>query len=858
MLNEILLVVNTFISICYFTIGSLILLPFLKGELKTPLVLATILVFFSCAFGHGGHALLMFTSGQGHGSPLLLQIQVGFDLATAIIAATYIALRRSYSFLIDGPLLLTQAQDQLAQANAELNQMNIQLESLVDERTAELLQANQKLEVEITERKQTEIELQANEERFRLLVEGVKDYAFIMLSFDGHITSWNFGAERIKGYQSEEIIGQHFSCFYHHEDIEQGRPAKNLRIAKNQGRCEDEGWRVRKDGSLFWANTVITALRDEAGQPYGFIKVTQDITERKQAEDTLRRSLKELADIKFALDQSAIVAITDTKGHISYVNDKFCEISQYNREELIGQSHRLVNSNYHPQQFFVEMWKTIASGQIWRGEIKNRAKGGTYYWVDTTIVPLLDEQSKPYQYVAIRNDISDRKQAEAALQKQTDLLQLILDRMSDGVVVVDEQGKFLVFNPAAARMFGSGATDTVSSEWSHQYGLFLSDQITPVPEDEIPLVRALRGEEIRNVEIFVRHAQAPAGIWVMINGRPLKDANGVLKGGVVVCRDITELKQSEEALRRSETQLRQQAQALEQTLRELQQTQTKLVQSEKMSSLGQLVAGVAHEVNNPVNFIYGNLAHAQTYTQDLLSLVTLYQQHYPNPAAEIETELEDLDLEFIAQDLPKLLTSMKVGADRIREIVRSLRNFSRLDEAEMKPVDVHEGLESTLMILQNRLKAKSDQPQIHVIKEYSELPLVECYAGQLNQVFMNIISNAIDALEERENQYDFQDIKQDLSQIHIYTEMVDSHQIRIRIADNGNGVPEKIKHRLFDPFFTTKAVGKGTGLGMSISYQIITEKHNGSLRCHSVAGQGAEFIIEIPIRQSKPIGDGVV
>ena len=296
------------------------------------------------------------------------------------------------------------------------------------------------------------------------------------------------------------------------------------------------------------------------------------------------------------------------------------------------------------------------------------------------------------------------------------------------------------------------------------------------------------------------------------------------------------------------------AQELEQTLTELKKTQAQLIQKEKMASLGQLVAGIAHEINNPVSFIYGNIALAADYAGDLLRLVELYRHYYPQPVAEIIGELEAIQPEFIAEDYPKLLNSMTEGASRISEIVLSLRNFSRLGEQKYKQVDIHQGIDNTLVILQHRLKATNKADEIEVIKQYSQLPRVTCYASELNQVFMNLLTNAIDALEtqpyprkitirtsvssESEPAFHNQDSK-------FATQKYQS--VVIHIADNGCGMSEEVRHQIFDPFFTTKPVGRGIGLGLAICHDIVVEKHRGQITCISVPGRGTELILQIPI-----------
>ncbi|MBP0016457.1 MAG: GAF domain-containing protein [Cyanobacteria bacterium SBLK] len=317
-------------------------------------------------------------------------------------------------------------------------------------------------------------------------------------------------------------------------------------------------------------------------------------------------------------------------------------------------------------------------------------------------------------------------------------------------------------------------------------------------------------------------------------------------GQMELRRNIRSLKAEIAQRKKVEQSLERSARELQQAMTNLKNTQVQLIQSAKMSSLGQLVAGIAHEINNPVSFIHGNLAHVDRHTRDLLDILENCQA---NPS-ELKAQIDEEEMEFLAADLPQVVNSMRSGTERIRKIVKSLRNFSRLDESELKSVDLHEGIDNTLIILNSRLERRENLAEIQIIKEYGKLPLVECYAGQINQVFINILNNAIDALEEKrkpsldgEGSLD----RANIPTIRIRTKFVENQKITLHFEDNGSGIPEDIQEHIFDPFFTTKPVGRGTGLGLSISYQIVVEKHQGQLQCRSQPDRSTTLSLTLPL-----------
>ncbi|MFB8792391.1 MAG: PAS domain-containing protein [Potamolinea sp.] len=696
---------------------------------------------------------------------------------------------------------------------------------------------------DISERKQADIELHRREQAVRALVENSPD---VIGRFDKQLRHVyvNPAADiSNRNYTRNTFLGKtHRDLGIPEEIVTCFQEALQSVFNTGKERLIEFNFPTPK-GIEYYQSRIVPEFNPD-GTIGTVLKVARNITALKQTEEELQKSNIILRSIIDSIPDA--VFVKDNFGRYVVANNMAAHSLSKKMEEVIGRDDTALFEPKIAQQIMEADQKLITTGESVTYEFLVSHKG-----IMRTLLsmkcPWRDLKGNIMGVVGISRDISERKLAEEKLQETTFLYQQILDAIPDFILCKGSQSCIIYANKAFREYYGmtmeqlQGIIDSpiVNPDYTQQYVqddayVFNTGQSLSIEE---PVVRYDGSERLFNT---VKTA--------------IRGASGQVIQTVGVSRDITERKQYEIALQKSEAKYRAKAEELERAYRELQNTQAQLIQAEKMSSLGQMLAGIAHEINNPTSFIYGNIQPAIDYTKDLLQLIKLYREHYPEPDEKIAEQLEAREVNFIAEDFPKLLLSMKEGAERISKIVLSLRNFSRLDVKECKQVDIHEGIDSTLLILKHRLKEQPSRPEIQVIQEYGELPKIECYPSQLNQVFMNILSNGIDAINESFSSGNLSSA-QDKGQIIISTEVNDNNSVMIRIADNGPGMNAEVQAKIFNPFFTTKIVGKGTGLGLAISYQIVVEKHCGTLDCISTPGQGTEFLILLPIEQKNVMGN---
>ncbi|TAG91213.1 MAG: PAS domain S-box protein [Oscillatoriales cyanobacterium] len=714
----------------------------------------------------------------------------------------------------------------------------------------------------ITDRKNLELELQLaleqtgrSEQLLRAVIDKSSDWIFAKDQDFRCILANNSFAQAI-GKTVEEIIGKNDLELGFAEELVFGNPAENMRGFRADDLAVLAGKIIHNpcdpatiaDGSVHIFDTQKVPLRDTESHIFAVLSFAHDITESHKSEAALRRSEARFRSL--VANIPGVVYRWPCDFSASFISDAVYSLTGYSAtdfrllDDRVGRSFASIIYSEDLAQVEATIRRGIENKQSYSLEYRLLAADGTIKWVCDKGSPVFDEDGDVYCLDGVIFDISDRYYALEALQQKTSELEAVFRTLPDLYFRLNADGVILDYLSGNSSDLYIPAEDFLGKRMLDILPVNVADKFKKAIIETIENATSVTLEY--SLQISEQQQQYEAR-FLPFNATQI----------IIICRNITLRKQAESKLKEKNYELKQ-------ALKQLGRTQSQLIQSEKMSGLGQLVAGIAHEINNPISFIYGNVAYASEYAENLLKLCCMYQEHYPEPVSVIADLAEEIEIEFMKEDFPHLLNSIKIGAERIRQIVLSLRNFSRLEESDIKRVDIHEGIDSALLILQHRIKENGRIRNIEIVKEYGELPPVQCYVGQLNQVFMNILSNAIDALGTVRNRklevggasgterQDSPDLPVGCNGSHwimIRTEVLENNRIAIAISDNGPGMEESVKSRIFDPFFTTKPVGKGTGLGLSISYQIVVERHSGTLGCVSTPGGGTEFVIEIPIRQ---------
>ncbi|NEU78714.1 PAS domain-containing sensor histidine kinase [Nostoc sp. UIC10630] len=693
---------------------------------------------------------------------------------------------------------------------------------------------NQVLKVDEASRNGQEIENQLAEpdlkqlqDKLLLLIER-NPLPLIEWNTAFQVIEWNLAAEQLFGYSKSEVLGCQVSEIIVPE-IERVQAIKimELLIEEKVG-GNNLSKNLTKHGIVMicdWCHTPITNMD---GKVISIVSTVQDITKVKSFENALHENEKTYQQILDAITD--MVLVKGAKSRIIWANKAFRDYYGMSESQLQNMIDAPFSEADHTLQYIKDDTYVFESGQTleipqepvtrYNGEVR------LFHTIKSAI---RNELGQVIMTVGVARDISEHKQAE---KEQAKLL-AILEAAPDFISTADLTGQVLYFNKAARRMLELGEEESLHKRNLSQNHPKWANEIIQnqgLPESvrvgdwvgETAVLKA-DGREIPISQVIIAH----------------KSPEGEVEYFSTIARDISELKAAEE-------DLRQKAEDLERTLKELQSTQAHLLQSEKMSSIGQLVAGVAHEMNNPLGFIAASVKQAKPTFADIVEHLKLYQEKFPTPGNEILIHAEEIDLEYSLEDFPEMIDSMTIACDRLKNISTSLRTFTRADQDYKKPFNIHQGIDSTILILKHRLKANEQRPKIEVITNYGNLPEVECFPGQLNQVFMNIIANAIDALDESSTDRSFREIKANPNRIMITTSL-ENKQVEVKIADNGQGMSESIKQKVFDDLFTTKGVGKGTGLGLAIAQSIVVEKHGGTLNVNSTLGVGTEFVITLPI-----------